>query len=120
MYAVYFTLAWRSGQSPVQPNSPAHQLRNEYSQWLIGIVGTAMAFLLGYAVVTNYPLDESWHQRYLSPALNYACTGHFGPLRLAENPPAEDVAAAKTVDDFLHVRTLHFSCSSFPRHAIAT
>jgi len=76
--------------------------------------------VLGYVFATNYPAEENWYQSFLSPALNYACTGHFGPLRLAENAPADDIAAMQDVDAFLHVRRLEFSCRSFPRNVVAT
>jgi len=80
----------------------------------------SVAFALGFVFVGNYPLQENWHQRFLAPALNYACTGHFGPLRLPENAPAEDVAAVQQADAFLYVSSPQFSCTSFPRHALAT
>jgi len=120
MPVVNFSSARASSGSLDQPDFGWRRLRSKNYQWLIAIVGTLIAFILGYVFVTNYPLDQSWHQRYLSPALNYACAGHFGPLRLPENPPAEDVAAMQAVNEFLHVATLQFSCSSFPRRVIAT
>jgi len=104
-----------------KPLVEAHiRYSHTWQQWLITIVGTATAFLLGYVFVSNHPLDNSWHTGFLRPAVNYACTGHFGPIRLADGAPPDDAAALQPVDAFLEVQTLQLSCASFPRHVVAT
>src|SRR5262249_18043647 len=88
-------------------------------RWLFLVAGTALAFLLGYLVASNSPL-ESWHQQYLSPALNYACTGHFARLRLAENATPDDVSGLHAADEFLATRRTDYPCSLFPRRLAST
>ena len=51
----------------------------------------------------------------MSPAVNYACTGHFGPIRLAPNPSLTEQAGLHEMHEFLYVRRLSYSCASFPR-----
>jgi len=88
--------------------------------WPVALVGTILAFLLGYVFATHYPLPTNWYQHHLAPALNYACTGHFGPLRLADNATAEDRAGAEQVSAFLRIDRAELSCASFPRNVVAT
>jgi len=103
-----------------QPTADQAGMADTRRRWLVAILGTAIAFFLGYVFAVNHPLEENWYQRYLSPALNYACTGHFGPIRLGSPPTAEDLAAMQAVDAFLHVHSPSFFCASFPRHVVPT
>src|SRR5262249_1854647 len=104
-------------RAPPADQAPTAERRR---RWLVAILGTGIAFLLGYVFSSNHSLEEDWYQRYLSPALNYACTGPFGPIRLGSLPTAEDLAAMQAVDAFLNARSLGFSCASFPRHVVPT
>lgn len=87
------------------------------SDWVAATVGTAVAFCLAYWYVANNSLQIGWAQIHLAPAVNYACTGMFGPVRLGPDATSADLAA---LDQFLRVRQLDFSCSSFPPHVSPT
>lgn len=96
------------------------RLSDNWQRWLIAIAGASLAFLFGYWFASLHPMDDSWHQSFLLPALNFACTGHFGPIRLPQDAPAGDVAALQGVYDFLQVHAMQFSCSAFPAHTLPT
>jgi hypothetical protein len=87
------------------------------SDWVVATVGTAVAFCLAYWYVANNSLQIGWAQIHLAPAVNYACTGMFGPVRMGPDATSADLAA---LDQFLRVRQLDFSCSSFPPHVSPT
>lgn len=80
------------------------------SRWVEACVlgtGLLLAFLLGYFYAEGHPLDERWFQRYMGPAVNFACTGDFGPVEL-NTPDAESA-----LSDFLFVKRMTYSCSLF-------
>lgn len=77
--------------------------------------GMLAALLLGYWYSSGHIPDERWFQRFMAPAVNYACTGHFGAVHLAPNATEADRAAVRLMEDFLHVRRTNYSCDSFPR-----
>src|SRR5712692_547719 len=83
---------------------------------LIILFGTVIAFWVGYAYVSWHPLQSNWAQRLLGPAINYACTGHLGPLLLAPDATAADVEAMGHLSDFLKVALLDLPCDSLPHH----
>ena len=84
------------------------------------IAGTAIAFLLGYSYVAAHPLQGNWAQTHMGAAVNYACTGRFGPIRLAQDATSADAAALEQVKAFMNVAHLNFSCSLFPQHVVDT
>ncbi len=83
---------------------------------LIILLGTAMAFWVGYAYVIWHFPQSNWPQYLLGPAVNYACTGHLGPLLLAPDATAADLELMRDVLDFLHVVRLVLPCDLLPRH----
>jgi hypothetical protein len=84
---------------------------------LIVLLGTATAFWIGYAYVIWHPLQWSWHQHYFGPAINYACTGHLGPLLLAPDATASTAGleAVGHLYDFLSANRLDLPCDLLPR-----
>jgi hypothetical protein len=90
---------------------------------LIAITGTVTAFVLGYVYAVAHPYEGTrWSsaQLLMTPAVNYACTGHFGPLRLAPDATPADIDAVTTIETFFVSNQLDYSCDSFPRHVLAT
>src|SRR5262245_61764028 len=93
------------------------------AKWLemsVVIAGAAIAFLLGYLYAAAHPLEGTWAQTHMGAAVNYACTGRFGPIRLAPDATAADAAALAQVETFLRVDCLDLSCASVPQHVVAT
>src|SRR5262245_50095285 len=93
------------------------------AKWLemsVVIAGAAIAFLLGYLYAAAHPLEGTWAQTHMGAAVNYACTGRFGPIRLAPDATATDAAALAQVESFLRVERLDFSCTSFPQRVTET
>jgi hypothetical protein len=90
------------------------------SDWVVATVGTAVAVCLAYWYVANNSLQIDWAQIRLSPAVNYACTGTFGPVRLGPDATSADQAALDRLAQFLRVKQLDFPCGSFPRHLSPT
>jgi hypothetical protein len=89
------------------------------------VVGAAIciiAFVITYFYAATNPLSgrEFWYQRYMWPAVNLACTGHFRPIELANDATADDLAAYWNVLKFLRLRRLSLSCSDLPQHLAAT
>jgi hypothetical protein len=78
-------------------------------------VGTLLALLIGHWYISGHALDERWYQTYMGAAVNLACTGHFGPIRLVSDATEADRAGLNEIDEFLHVRQLDYTCKSFPR-----
>jgi hypothetical protein len=94
--------------------------RGRLTELFIAILGTAIAFQIGYLYSASHPVNGSWAQLYMSSAVNYACTGHFGPVRWASNVTlADTVSALNQMNAFLSVSQLDFSCDSFPQHLLA-
>jgi len=52
--------------------------------------------------------------------VNYACTAHFGPLRLTPDATPADIDAITAIETFFVSNQLDYSCDSFPRHMLAT
>lgn len=84
------------------------------------LVGALLAFLMGYLHVAQQPLQDDWAQYLMSPAVNYACTGQFGPIRLTPEATPDDRAALAQIGVFLSVHQTGFSCASFPPHVAST
>src|SRR5215470_12596635 len=83
-------------------------------------IATIVAFLLGYFHAAAHPVDGSWAQIHMTAAVNFACTGHLGPLRLAQDATAADAAALEQVMAFLRVHRPDLSCDLLPQHLVAT
>jgi hypothetical protein len=83
-------------------------------------IATVAAFLLGYFHAAAQPVDGSWAQIHMTAAVNFACTGHFGPLRLAPDATAADAAALEQVMAFLRVHRPDLSCDLLPQHLVST
>jgi hypothetical protein len=83
---------------------------------VIVLLGTIIAFWGGYAYVISHIEQSVWPQNLLGPALNYACTGHLGPLLLASDPTAADLEAMGHVSNFLNATRQDLPCDLFPRH----
>jgi hypothetical protein len=94
---------------------------------LIISAGMLAAFTLAHFYVTSLPLGSvEWAQRALAPAVNYACTGHFGNVpddwvwpeisdrNLSESSSEYQLAL------FLAFRRAEFPCSLFPHDVPAT
>jgi hypothetical protein len=80
------------------------------------LVGVLLAFLMGYLHVARQPLQDDWAQNLMLPAVNYACTGNFGPIRLTQDATPADTAALAQLGVFLSLHQTDFSCGLFPRH----
>jgi len=106
-----------SSRAPEADAVPSGRWR---SGWVIVGIGTLIAFWLGYVYTTNHSLRFDWAQSYLSPAVNYACTGRFGAVRLNSEATPADHVALEALADFLKVGRLEFSCDAFPQHVVPT
>src|SRR5919197_5474540 len=88
------------------------------AKWLDLVVVTiaaALAFALGYVYSAAHPVSRedgarAATQLLMMPAVNYACTGHFGPIRLAPEATSADTAAVREIRLFLLVRERDYSC----------
>src|SRR5688572_2983787 len=99
---------------------PCMELPEKWRGALISAVGALIAFSFGYFYAAQFPLQGTWAQSYMSPAVNYACTGRFGPLRLSQDAGPDDVAGLGQVEAFLAVRRPELSCDEFPRRVSPT
>lgn len=102
-----------------RPKNP-FDFRSWWREWRFAVAGALIASAFGYFYVARFPLERQWAQERMSAAVNYACTGNFGPLHLAPGATPEDRAALRAVDGFLNSHPLDFSCASFPRHVAGT
>src|SRR5262245_6732727 len=105
-----------SSKAPDRPIAPAGRARD----WAIAALGLLIAFWLGFTYAANNSLQHDWAQTRFSAAVNYACTGRFGPVRLTSEATDADHAALDTLNAFLEVRRLDFPCASFPQHVAPT
>ncbi len=101
------------------------QRTSVWPEFLIISIAVVIAFLLGYFYAVAHPLNNqdgarSFAQRLMTPAVNYACTGHFGPIRSAPDATPADAGAINGVLAFLEMSQLDYSCQSFPRQVLAT
>jgi hypothetical protein len=83
---------------------------------VILLLGTIAAFWLGYAYVTSHLEQLAWYQNLMGPALNYACTGHLGPLLLTADATAGDLKAMGYVTNFLLAARQDLPCDALPQH----
>jgi hypothetical protein len=83
---------------------------------VVVLLGTIIAFWVGYAYVISHLEQSTWPQNLLGPALNYACTGHLGPLVLVSDPTAADLEAMGHVSNFLNATRHDLPCDLFPHH----
>jgi hypothetical protein len=79
------------------------RLSTSWREALIAIIGTVTAFVLGYVYAVAHPYDGTrWSsaQLFMTPAVNYACTDHFGPLRLTPDATPADTDAITAIETF--------------------
>ncbi len=92
---------------------------------LIIVIATAIAFLLGYWYAIKHEHDDvNWAragaQQLMTPAVNYACTGRFGAIRLSPDAPPADTVAVGRIREFLEGTQPNYECALFPQHVLAT
>ena len=96
-----------------------------WPEWLVAGIAAALACALGYVYSVAHPATSADGarvnaQRLLTPAVNYACTGRFGPLRLTADATSADTVGLSGLVAFLELRQPRYSCGAFPPHAVAT
>jgi hypothetical protein len=83
-------------------------------EFLIVSVGALAAFLLALSYLSTLPLGSvRWAENRLGPAVNYACTGHFGNV-------SEHTGFRGQLDLFLTFQRAELPCSLFPHDVPAT
>jgi hypothetical protein len=70
----------------------SRQLARLYEGAIV-IVGASIAFAIGYYSLAETHLRHGWGQYLMSAPVNYACTGHFGPIRLPPDASLEERTA---------------------------
>jgi hypothetical protein len=94
-------------------------------EWLTVAVAAMMALVIAYSFSVDHMAETQarWQEQarsLMGPAINFACTGHFGPIRASADSTPADGMALQEISKFLWFRKLHYSCESFPRHVLPT
>src|SRR5690242_3013545 len=105
------------GELPVPPESPLPMTRP--TRWLnrglpgwqlcqitLVCLATGLAFFVGLQYATNRLAQTEngtrfSYQELMDPAVNFACTGHFGNVLLAPDATPADNAAIQKIRQFL-------------------
>jgi len=96
-----------------------------WARFLTVIAATLLAFVIGrnYAISkqeTDVNGTRAYGQRMMMPAVNYACTGRFGEIRLAPDATPDDTTAVGKIRQFLEGIEPNYTCASFPQHLMPT
>ena len=99
--------------------------RGRWWEWLVVATAATLAFALGYVHSVAHPTTSADGARVsalrlLTPAVNYACTGRFGPLRLAPDATPADATGLGGINAFLTLQQPRYPCRSFPQHVLVT